>query len=495
MSTKQKLGKSIERVWTLDSGHIRSIFEFFPPGPTFDVNLVSSARGLFDRLAVHTAVVFRYYEDSSQAVRQRTDFYFLRGGASDAAIVSSFLEAPLFKKVVDSDKQGACFIAGEFGSKLVAAFVGKRSEYGDHRDVAQESYVLLMMVDSEDRQHLEKFLADPIAPELTENPAPELYATIYMIFTAIGFRERLLSFFPPSFRMAFWSNIVGVGRSVHAPWTLTRAGASPAVSTGRVAFRPGHRTLSLSLDLRRSTFAMREAKDQMLYAYWMEALVEILRAIAHNNLGVFDKFTGDGVLVHFLGDHITQIMASDVAWSAVAGGGNTIGWLQELTKGGGTLGAILGLRCAQEMILAVNHHLENTKENLRVYSSDFGGAVGLAEDEAAWSMDNDGRPVIVGRGVVNACRLSDGKAGSIQLTNDLRMLLGAWRPDLGFEEIQLKTKDYPEGMNAIAWRIESDLPLIIRRPDEIRDLVKRVWLRVQRRSDSPIWFESTERRP
>jgi class 3 adenylate cyclase len=55
----------------------------------------------------------------------------------------------------------------------------------------------------------------------------------------------------------------------------------------------------MSIDIRRSTELMLKARDPKLFAQFLLGLTRILREIVLSNHGVFDKFTGDGVLAFF----------------------------------------------------------------------------------------------------------------------------------------------------------------------------------------------------
>jgi class 3 adenylate cyclase len=55
----------------------------------------------------------------------------------------------------------------------------------------------------------------------------------------------------------------------------------------------------LSIDVRKSTTLMLKARDPQLFAMFIEKLCDGLRAAVLANHGVFDKFTGDGILAFF----------------------------------------------------------------------------------------------------------------------------------------------------------------------------------------------------
>lgn len=61
-------------------------------------------------------------------------------------------------------------------------------------------------------------------------------------------------------------------------------------------FRPA---FVLAIDLRRSTELMLKAREPKLYAGFITTLTDRLRKVVIDHYGIFDKFTGDGVLAFF----------------------------------------------------------------------------------------------------------------------------------------------------------------------------------------------------
>jgi adenylate cyclase len=55
----------------------------------------------------------------------------------------------------------------------------------------------------------------------------------------------------------------------------------------------------MAVDLRRSTELMLKSRRPELFAEFILYLAQQLRMIILNNYGIFDKFTGDGVLAFF----------------------------------------------------------------------------------------------------------------------------------------------------------------------------------------------------
>lgn len=176
---------------------------------------------------------------------------------------------------------------------------------------------------------------------------------------------------------------------------------------------PGARvpTATVSLDLRKSTSLMDQVENRQAFAVWLESLSEICREIAHDNFGIFDKFTGDGIIAHF---SEAEMYAETMRSSSI----------------------VRAFTCACELVRAVDIHLDALRPHLRFNIAASRPAVGIAFDVAAWSLDRDGRPIVVGKGVVNACRLNSGEAGWIQMAYNMKRHLKEGVPKDVFEMIE-----------------------------------------------------------
>lgn len=193
-------------------------------------------------------------------------------------------------------------------------------------------------------------------------------------------------------------------------------------------------TITLSLDLRKSTFAMEQAKSHREFADWMVSLVELLSGMARQSGAIFDKFTGDGVIVHFPVEPP---------------------WGKGLSKGKAIEGAVV---CAAQMVVAVNRHLSRLRKNLFNDSGLFGAGVGIAVADAQWAVDREGNPLVVGRGVVGACRAADQAcAGRILLVNSAYQdfleskLVHHVRP----VRDAFKTKEFDGDMDVSVWILDA----------------------------------------
>ena len=213
-----------------------------------------------------------------------------------------------------------------------------------------------------------------------------------------------LSFIGHGMLASAWQHMLTHGsRNTNLPWEIKSAGNR----------EPGSDvlTVTVSLDLRKSTSMMEQAESQHGYAMWLETLSEICHDITLYNRGIFDKFTGDGIIAHF------------VCLDAVAGVRDRDCQAEEITRHAFT--------CASELVRAVGLHHQEIKPYLRFNIEAAGVAVGIAIDQAAWSLDRDGRPVVVGKGVVNACRLNGGNPGTIRLAYNMRRHL----PQVSFDVV------------------------------------------------------------
>ena len=105
---------------------------------------------------------------------------------------------------------------------------------------------------------------------------------------------------------------------------------------------------TLSYDLRKSTFCMENADSPSKFAGWLDLLVQILTQVAHRHGGVFDKFTGDGALVHFLAKECEVVYGTKPVEAALA--------------------------CAIDMQYATKVHLDRLRKFMRMDSNLLGVA-------------------------------------------------------------------------------------------------------------------------
>jgi hypothetical protein len=213
-------------------------------------------------------------------------------------------------------------------------------------------------------------------------------------------------------------------------------------------------TATLCLDLRRSTFVLESVIDQKKHSIWLERLVCALKEVARLRLGVFDKFTGDGVLAHFpvyaFEAHDLEAASERAAAQCVASS-----W---------------------EMITATELCNDYMMCNLTIEPKDYGASVGVAIDNALWSMSTGGAPITVGRGVVHACRLSQGERGTVEMTNaafqHIRRRIGC-QSDIVVEPFICK--EYPEILGATKVVMRRAALELDCNTNAIRDIVRKIF--------------------
>jgi class 3 adenylate cyclase len=206
------------------------------------------------------------------------------------------------------------------------------------------------------------------------------------------------------------------------------------------------RTVTLAYDLRKSTFCMENADQLDSYATWVDQLVQILMGLGHHFGGVFDKFTGDGGLVHFVEEQCRRVIGLSSLDAAV--------------------------ETAIAMQDATTRHLEHLRKFLFLNSRRLGACIGVGVGDTRWSLDHRHNPIIVGRGVVHACRLmNDADAGTIRLTNLAYQGLSSPHQKL-FTEEQFESKEHPAAMEVTAWlMVLTNRPEVASRSSSVVDKV------------------------
>lgn len=198
---------------------------------------------------------------------------------------------------------------------------------------------------------------------------------------------------------------------------------------------------------------MEQAIDRKYHADWLEGMVLILREITHWHNGVFDKFTGDGVISHFPVYELKTDPATPVDK------------------------VVLNCAvCAWDMVRAGMMHIEYLLPNLSLRNTAFGPSVGIALDDALWSVDRVGNPIVVGRGVVQACRLGGGPANTVQVSNAVASRLKKLIPDTSnFEEQEFLSKEFSEGSGVTMVRLSVPPAGLGSDSSKLKDLVDRVF--------------------
>ncbi|MHC5201467.1 adenylate/guanylate cyclase domain-containing protein [Myroides sp. LJL119] len=145
-----------------------------------------------------------------------------------------------------------------------------------------------------------------------------------------------------------------------------------------------HETVVISIDIRRSTDLMLKAKSPKQFAEFITVLTDQLSEIILDNYGVFDKFTGDGILAFF-----PKFFSGEQA-------------------------IVRALKAASECHQAFSEHYWKYKNFFNVYIKDIGLGIGLDFGEVHL-VNKRKELTVVGIPVVYACRLSGANAGETLL--------------------------------------------------------------------------------
>jgi class 3 adenylate cyclase len=206
-----------------------------------------------------------------------------------------------------------------------------------------------------------------------------------MFYDVFRHRERRMMPFAPKISRFYWDSVVaGRGIPQHAPpWNHSHPGRGDS---------DGINTVTLCVDLRKSTICMGQAYRNREFGEWLDELVRELINICHDHGGVFDKFTGDGGLMHFLDMETRETM--------------------------GKPAIVVAANCAQALCLRLTQLMPRLRKILRNTTALMGAGIAVAQGKAYWSLDHHNNPIVVGPGVVDACRLCDqALAGIILMQN------------------------------------------------------------------------------
>lgn len=140
----------------------------------------------------------------------------------------------------------------------------------------------------------------------------------------------------------------------------------------------------VSIDIRRSTELMLKARRPELFSKFITELSQKLSEVILTNFGIFDKFTGDGILAFFpkfySGEHAI----------------------------------IRALKAADECHKIFNQHYKKSRECFNVFIKDVGLGIGI--DYGSVTLVNTRNELtVVGIPVVYACRMGGANAGETLL--------------------------------------------------------------------------------
>ena len=141
------------------------------------------------------------------------------------------------------------------------------------------------------------------------------------------------------------------------------------------------KSVVLSIDIRRSTELMLKAREPKLFSEFITQLTNLLSTCILDNYGVFDKFTGDGILAFF-----PTFYSGDDA-------------------------IIRALKAAEECHKIFEKHYSDSRYFFNVYIKDVGLGIGVDFGDVT-IVNTTNELTVVGIPVVYACRLSGAKAGT-----------------------------------------------------------------------------------
>ncbi|HAM78176.1 MAG: adenylate/guanylate cyclase domain-containing protein [Treponema sp.] len=141
----------------------------------------------------------------------------------------------------------------------------------------------------------------------------------------------------------------------------------------------------LSVDIRRSTELMLRAKSPQFYAEFVNELNTMLIDVVKENFGIYDKFTGDGLLAFF----------------------------PDFYSGKDAL--IYALECADECKAVFNSIFTKYEDNFNIDRKITGLGAGI-DCGSVYKAGVETEYTVVGSPVVYACRLSCAPAGSTYIT-------------------------------------------------------------------------------
>ena len=175
------------------------------------------------------------------------------------------------------------------------------------------------------------------------------------------------------------------------------------------------KTYVLSIDIRRSTELMLKAKKPELFEKFIVSLCNKLSKVILDNYGVFDKFTGDGVLA-FFPDFFSGIDAG-----------------------------LLAIKTALECHAVFDAHYKQNRNCFVSVLQDIGLGIGIDFGQT-YLVKMNGSFTVIGAPVVYACRMSGAKAGDTLLNqNAFEDIFERYRQFFSFFETSVLIKN--EGGN------------------------------------------------
>lgn len=177
----------------------------------------------------------------------------------------------------------------------------------------------------------------------------------------------------------------------------------------------------ISIDIRRSTELMLKARKPELFSKFITDLSQKLSEIIISNFGIFDKFTGDGILAFF-----PKFYSGEEA-------------------------IIRALKAAEECHIIFEKHYNDSRECFNVFIKDIGLGIGIDYGNVTL-VNTRNELTIVGIPVVYACRMSGAKAGNTILNQPAKEeILRVCKQHVKIIETEIDIKN--EG-TALAYKVE-----------------------------------------
>lgn len=171
-----------------------------------------------------------------------------------------------------------------------------------------------------------------------------------------------------------------------------------------------HNIVVMSIDIRRSTELMLKAKTPIHYAEFITGLSNQLSEIILTNYGIFDKFTGDGILAFF----------------------------PEFYSGEDAIG--YALKAAQKCHAYFDSYYHDNRSMFKSVVKKIGLGIGIDLGNCVITrISND--ITVVGEPVVYACRFSSADANTTVLNQTaFETLLEKYKKDVEYSEVEIDVK-------------------------------------------------------
>ncbi len=201
-----------------------------------------------------------------------------------------------------------------------------------------------------------------------------------------------------------------------------------------------HDSVVMSIDIRRSTELMLKARSPELYSEFITKLSKKLSEIVLENFGVFDKFTGDGILAFF---------------PKFYSGENAI---------------LRSLKAANECHKAFKIHYHDSKHCFNVFINNVGLGIGI-DFGTVTIVNTSSELTVVGIPVVYACRFGNANAGDTLL--NLPAMEEISRISADFIKIYESEIEIKNEGTALAYKVDvHEKAFVFKKPDWVEQTVK-----------------------